>query len=76
MFRRPDSIPKPPAREWLALLVGVVVCLGLPLAWLQESFQLDRRVVRAVLPVVAGFMLLWCVLLLVVYVKELRREEE
>jgi CHASE2 domain-containing sensor protein len=75
MFRRPKFVPKLPAREWLALLT-CGVCLGLLLAWLQSRFRLDPRVVRLALLAAAGVLFLWCVLILVAYVKELRREEE
>jgi CHASE1-domain containing sensor protein len=75
MFRRPTFIPGLPAREWLAILLGGAL-LGLLLAWLEKSFQLNPRVVRFVLLAGAGLLSLWCVLLLAAYVKELRREEE
>jgi phage shock protein PspC (stress-responsive transcriptional regulator) len=75
MFRRPKFIHALPAREWLAILLGGV-CLGLLLAWLQKTFQLDPRVVRLVLLAVAGVLFFGYVLLLVAYVKELRREED
>ncbi len=74
-FRRPKFIPALPAREWLAMLAGGV-CLGLLLAWLQKRFQLNPRVVRLVVSVVAGVLFFVCVLLMVAYAKELRREEE
>ena len=64
-----------PAREWL-LVVSCGVCLGLSLAWLQKKFQLNPRLVQACLLVVAAVLLVWGVLLLIAYVKELRREEE
>ncbi len=75
MFRRPKFIPQRPAREWLALLFGGA-CLGLLLAWLQKSFGLDPRVARLVLLVVAVVLLFLSALLLIAYVRELRREEE
>ena len=64
-----------PVREWLAV-VACGVCLGLLLAWLQKRFQLDPRLVRACLLLVAAGLLVRGVLLLIAYVKELRREEE
>ncbi|MDQ1522448.1 MAG: hypothetical protein QOE47_372 [Pyrinomonadaceae bacterium] len=75
MSRRLKFKPALPAREWLALICGGV-CLGLLLAWLQKRFQLDPRVVRLVLLVGSGVALIVCVLILIAYVKELRREEE
>ena len=75
MFRRHKFTPAGPVREWLALVAGGV-CLGLLLAWLQKTFQLDPRVVRLVLLVAGGVLLFACVLLMVAYVKELRREED
>jgi phage shock protein PspC (stress-responsive transcriptional regulator) len=75
MFRRPKFIRSLPAREWLAMLAGGV-CLGLLAAWLERKFQLDPRVVRLVLSFAAVVLFVWCVLILVAYVKELRREEE
>jgi phage shock protein PspC (stress-responsive transcriptional regulator) len=75
MFRRSRFMPALPACEWLAILLGGV-SLGLLLAWLQKRFQLDPRTVRLVLLISAGVLFLRCVLLLVAYVKELRREEE
>ena len=75
MLRRPKFIPAIPAREWFATLLGGA-CLGLLLAWLQKRFQLDPRVVRLMLLAVSGLLLLWCVLLMAAYVKELRREED
>ena len=64
-----------PVREWL-VVVACGVCLGLLLAWLQKRFQLDPRLVRACLLFVAAGLLVRGVLLLIAYVKELRREEE
>jgi high-affinity Fe2+/Pb2+ permease len=72
---RPKFIPRLPAREWLAILLGGA-CLGLLLAWLQKKFCLNAQVVQAFLLVTAGLLLLWCVLLMIVYVKELRRAED
>lgn len=63
------------ARERFAVL-GAGVGLGLLLAWLQESLGLDARVVRLVLLVSAAVLLFLSVLLLVAYVKELRRAED
>ncbi len=75
MSHRRKFIPALHAREWLAILVSGL-CLGLLLAWLRESLGLDPRVVRLALLVSGAVLLFLCVLLLVAYVKELRREED
>ena len=75
MFRLPNFIRWLTEHEWVAILLGAV-SLGLLLAWLQKHFQLNPRVVRFVLLAGAGLLLLWFVLLMVAYAKELRREEE
>ena len=75
MTRRRSFLSLMPVREWL-LVVSGGVCLGLLLAWLQKRFQLSPRLVRACLLAVALCLLIWGVLLLIAYVKELRRAEE
>ncbi len=75
MFRRPKFLSALTSREWLAILGGGV-CLGLLLAWLQERLGLEPRIVRLALLLVTAVLLFLCVLLLVAYVKELRRAED
>jgi hypothetical protein len=75
IFRRLRFIRAITAREWLALfLCGAG--LGLSVAWLQRTFQLEPRVVRLVLLVLAVVLLLLFAFLLVAYVRELRRAED
>ena len=75
MFRRLRFIRRLAAGEWIAILLAGV-SLGLLLAWVRKRFQIDPRVFDMVLMMAAGVLLSWCVLLLVAYVKELRREED
>ena len=75
MCRRPRFIPKLPGRVCLAILLGGA-SLGLSLAWLQKRFHLNPRVVETCLLILAGVLLLWSVLLINAYAKELRRAEE
>lgn len=56
------------------LLAGAA--LGLLLAWVRKKFQIAPHVFELVLVIAAGVFLFWFVLLMVAYVKELRREED
>jgi hypothetical protein len=75
MSRRRSFLSLIDVREWL-LLAACGVCLGLLLAWLQKRFQLNPRLVRACLLLVGSGLLVWGVIVMIAYVKELRREEE
>ncbi|HEV2800024.1 MAG TPA: hypothetical protein VGW12_05995 [Pyrinomonadaceae bacterium] len=75
MFRLPKFVHAVAAREWLALVV-CGACLGLLLVWLQKSLGIEPHVIRIVLLVVAMVLLFLSALLLIAYVRELRREED